>query len=104
MSEEEVQFKIIDAIADNKKELATYQEVLKKFRASKTQLAALQKKQGESLKEQEYHSFLLEELWSAKLIEGEQEQLEEDFERLNNVETIKEAIDKTKFRFHVLNR
>nr|WP_315153730.1 DNA repair protein RecN [uncultured Flavobacterium sp.] len=95
LSEEEVQFKIIDAIADNKNELATYQEVLKKFRASKTQLAALQKKQGESLKEQEYHSFLLEELWSAKLIEGEQEQLEEDFERLNNVETIKEAIDKT---------
>lgn len=95
LSEEEVQFKIIDAIADNKKELATYQEVLKKFRASKTQLAALQKKQGESLKEQEYHSFLLEELWSAKLIDGEQEQLEEDFERLNNVETIKEAIDKT---------
>lgn len=95
LSEEEVQFKIIDAIADNKKELATYQEVLKKFRARKTQLAALQKKQGESLKEQEYHSFLLEELWSAKLIDGEQEQLEEDFERLNNVETIKEAIDKT---------
>nr|WP_315173303.1 DNA repair protein RecN [uncultured Flavobacterium sp.] len=95
LSEEEVQFKIIDAIADNKKELETYQEVLKKFRASKSQLAALQKKQGESLKEQEYHSFLLEELWSAKLVDGEQELLEEDFERLNNVETIKEAIDKS---------
>jgi hypothetical protein len=26
---------------------------------------------------------------SAKLMDGEQEQLEEDFERLNNVETIK---------------
>lgn len=95
LSEEEVQFKIIDAIADNKKEFATYQEVLRKFRASKAQLTALQKRQGESLKEQEYHSFLLEELWSAKLVDGEQEQLEEDFERLNNVETIKEAIDKS---------
>jgi DNA repair protein RecN (Recombination protein N) len=95
LSEEEVQFKIIDAIADNKEELYTYQEVLKKFKSNKSQLASLQKKQGESLKEQEYHSFLLEELWSAKLVEGEQEQLEEDFDRLNNVETIKEAIDKT---------
>ena len=28
-------------------------------------------------------------------MDGEQEQLEEDFERLNNVETIKEAIDKS---------
>jgi DNA repair protein RecN (Recombination protein N) len=95
LSEEEVQFKIIDAIADNKNELATYQEVLKKFRTSKSQLTALQKKQGESLKEQEYHAFLLEELWSAKLVDGEQELLEADFERLNNVETIKEAIDKS---------
>jgi len=34
-------------------------------------------------------------LLSAKLLDGEQEQLEEDFERLNNVETIKEAIDKS---------
>lgn len=95
LSEEEVQFKIIDAIADNKNELATYQEVLKKFKAQKAQLVTLQKKQAESLKEQEYHSFLLEELLSSKLVDGEQEQLEADFERLNNVETIKEAIDKS---------
>lgn len=95
LSEEEVQFKIIDAIANNKNELVSYQEVLKKFKANKAQLVTLQKKQAESLKEQEYHSFLLEELLSSKLVDGEQEQLEEDFERLNNVETIKEAVDKS---------
>ncbi|OOV25881.1 DNA repair protein RecN [Flavobacterium sp. LM5] len=94
LSEEGVQFAIIDAIANNKSELVSYQEVMKVFRSSKSQLASLQKKQGESIKEQEYHTFLLEELLSAKLVNGEQEVLEEDFERLNNVEVIKEAIDK----------
>lgn len=95
LSEEDVQFKIIDAIANNKNDLGAYQEILKEFRSNKSQLASLQKKQSESLKEQEYHTFLLEELLSAKLMDGEQEQLEEDFERLNNVEIIKEAIDKS---------
>ncbi|MGL5113008.1 MAG: DNA repair protein RecN [Flavobacterium sp.] len=95
LSEEEVQFKIIDAIAGNKIELSKYQELMKNFKSHKSLLASLVKKQGESIKEQEYHSFLLEELMAAKLVVGEQEQLEEDFERLNNVETIKEAIDKS---------
>lgn len=95
LSEEEVQFKIIDAIAANQEELEKYQDKLKCYKAEKTKLNALLKTQGESLKEQEYNAFLLEELLSAKLVDGEQEQLEEDFERLNNVETIKEAIDKS---------
>lgn len=95
LSDEAVQFKIIDAIAENKSELLKYQEGLKKYKTEKALLASLIKKQGESIKEQEYHTFLLEELLSAKLMDGEQEQLEGDFERLNNVETIKEAIDKS---------
>lgn len=95
LSDEAVQFKIIDAIADNKAELLKYQAGLKKYKTEKSLLASLIKKQGESIKEQEYHTFLLEELLSAKLLDGEQEQLEEDFERLNNVEAIKEAIDKS---------
>jgi DNA repair protein RecN (Recombination protein N) len=95
LSDEAVQFKIIDAIAENKSELLKYQEGLKKYKTEKALLASLIKKQGESIKEHEYHTFLLEELLSAKLMDGEQEQLEEDFERLNNVETIKEAIDKS---------
>lgn len=95
LSEEEVQFQIIDAIADNQEELTAYQAILKRYTAEKSQLHTLLKKQGDSIKEQEYTTFLLEELLSAKLVDGEQEQLEEDFERLNNVETIKEAIDKS---------
>ena len=41
-------------------------------------------------KEQEYNSFLLNELLSANLKDGEQEELEQAQEQLNNVEFIKE--------------
>jgi DNA repair protein RecN (Recombination protein N) len=63
--------------------------------SDKSTLNTLLKKQSESLKEQEYNTFLLDELVAANLKSGEQEILESDFEKLNNVEIIKESIDKS---------
>jgi DNA repair protein RecN (Recombination protein N) len=95
LSDENVQFKIIDAIADNQKEILEYQTLLKSYKADKATLSSLLKRQGESTKEQEYNTFLLNELVAANLKSGEQEILEADFEKLNNVEIIKESIDKS---------
>jgi DNA repair protein RecN (Recombination protein N) len=95
LSDENVQFKIIDAIADNQSEIQSYQSLLKIYKEDKSHLNSLLKKQAESIKEQEYNTFLLNELVAAQLKSGEQEQLEADFEKLNNVETIKEAVDKS---------
>jgi len=94
LSEENVQFNIIDAIAGNKEAILEYQVLLKNFKADKSKLNALLKTQTESKKEQEYNTFLLDELVAAHLKSGEQETLEADFEKLNNVEIIKESIDK----------
>lgn len=95
LSDENVQFEIIDAIASNQENLLEYRSILKSYKLDKARLNALQKKQGESIKEQEYNTFLLEELVSVNLKVGEQEILESDFEKLNNVEIIKESIDKS---------
>ncbi|WP_291144650.1 DNA repair protein RecN [Flavobacterium sp. UBA7680] len=95
LSDETVQFKIIDAIADNFDTILTYQNLLKVYKSEKSKLNALLKKQSDSGKEQEYNTFLLNELVSAKLKSGEQAELEADFEKLNNVEIIKESIDKS---------
>ena len=95
LSDETVQFKIIDALADNQVEISSYQTLLKSYKEDKSNLNSLLKKQAESIKEQEYNTFLLNELVAAQLKSGEQEQLEADFEKLNNVETIKEAVDKS---------
>ncbi|CAC9973529.1 DNA repair protein RecN [Flavobacterium panici] len=95
LSDETVQFKIIDAIANNFDTILTYQNLLKLYKSEKSKLNALLKKQSDSGKEQEYNTFLLNELVSAKLKSGEQAELEADFEKLNNVEIIKESIDKS---------
>ena len=94
LSDENVQFKIIDAIADNSAIILQYQSLLKEYKTEKSKLNSLIKKQSESNKEQEYNTFLLNELVAAKLKTGEQEILEANFEQLNNVEIIKESLDK----------
>ncbi|RKR05947.1 DNA replication and repair protein RecN [Flavobacterium sp. 90] len=95
LSDESVQFKIIDAIANNGETILSYQKLLKEYKSDKTKLNALLKKQSDSGKELEYNTFLLNELVVAKLKSGEQEELEADYEKLNNVEIIKESIDKS---------
>ncbi|WP_417941984.1 DNA repair protein RecN [Flavobacterium sp. RS13.1] len=95
LSDEGVQFKIIDAIAQNSEIIDSYQKILKVYRSDKSKLNALLKKESDAGKEQEYNAFLLNELVAAKLKSGEQEELEADFEKLNNVEIIKESIDKS---------
>ena len=95
LSDETVQFAIVDAIANNQNEIGNYQSLLKNYKEDKARLSSLLLKQAESIKEQEYNTFLLNELVAAQLKSGEQEQLEADFEKLNNVETIKEAVDKS---------
>lgn len=95
LSDENVQFEIIDAIANNKETILEYQYLLKSYKSDKSKLNSLLKRQSESKKEQEYNTFLLDELIAAQLKSGEQETLEADFEKLNNVEIIKESIDKS---------
>lgn len=67
LSDESVQFKIIDAIANNADIILEYQKVLKEYKSDKSKLNALLKKQSDSGKEQEYNTFLLNELVVAKL-------------------------------------
>lgn len=94
LSEETFQFDIIDSMAGNSEEISEYKSLLKKYRNLKSNLTALQSKLQEASKEQDYNSFLLEELLAAKLKSGEQEELESVFEQLNNVELIKESLDR----------
>jgi len=95
LSEENFQFDIIDSIGNNQKLLSEYALVLKKYKSLKTNLSGLKSKLAEASKEQDYNSFLLEELLSAKLRSGEQEELEAIYEQLNNVEFIKENLNKS---------
>jgi DNA repair protein RecN (Recombination protein N) len=89
------QFQIIDAIASNNSLLGQYSTLHKSYKKHKTQLSAFRDELANLLKEQDYHSFLLEELQSAQLRSGEQAELESVYEQLNNVGLIMENLDKS---------
>jgi len=92
LSEEEFQFKIIDAIADNQEMIVEYQTVLKQYRSAKSLLETKKTSLSAILKEKDYNEFLYNELESAQLKSGELEELEKTYEALNNVEFIKENL------------
>ncbi|GGH47685.1 DNA recombination protein RecN [Mangrovimonas yunxiaonensis] len=88
----EFQFKVIDALANNTKNLITYQEALKAYKALKKTLEAKVKNKAEAIKEHDYNVFLLNELEEANLVPGELQALEEEYETLNNIEAIQEKL------------
>jgi DNA repair protein RecN (Recombination protein N) len=94
LSEEEYQFKILDAIANNQDLLNEFQTILKIYRSSKSSLQTKKANLSELVKEKDYNEFLFQELESANLKAGELEDLEQQFQALNNVEFIKENLDK----------
>lgn len=95
LSNEEYQIQILDAIANHQNVLQDYKQNLSKYKSAKSELKKLQSEKEALSKEQDYNSFLLEELLSANLKSGEQAELEGVFEKLNNVEFIKENLDKS---------
>lgn len=92
LSEEDFQFKIIDSIANNQNIRAEYTAVLKQYRSDKSTLENKKSSLSAILKEKDYNEFLFNELHSANLKAGEQEELEKSYEALNNVEFIKENL------------
>jgi DNA repair protein RecN (Recombination protein N) len=95
LSEALFQFQIIDSVAENQDNLNQYSTILSSYKKDKSQLAVLNIKLQTLLTEQDYNTFLLEELLSAKLKVNEQEELEQVYEQLNNVELIKENLNKS---------
>lgn len=95
LTEESYQIEILDAIANNQGLLAEYKKHLSEFKSIKSELKKLQNEKESLSKEADYNSFLLEELISANLKAGEQIELESTYEKLNNVEFIKENLDRS---------
>jgi len=94
LAEEKYQFTIIDAIAKNQSLLEQYQENLKAYKSIQREFETTKSQLQSSLNEQDYNSFLFQELLDAKLEEGQQEEFEVAIDKLSNVELIKEQLSK----------
>jgi len=92
LADNDFQLKVIDALADNGKGLKEYASKLLSYQSTLKELQNLEDFQLSATKEHEYNSFLLQELNSAPLKEGILEELEEQYEQLNNVEIILEQL------------
>jgi DNA repair protein RecN (Recombination protein N) len=92
LADNDFQLKVIDALADNGELLKEYSSKLFLYQTTQKELQKLVDFQNSATKEHEYNSFLLQELNAAPLKEGILEELEEQYEQLNNVEIILEQL------------
>jgi len=88
LTNDDFQFQVIDALAENTSALAQYATNLTSYKNLQSELKALQLQKIEAIKEYDYNAFLLKELEDANLVEGELETLEDEYETLNNIEEI----------------
>ena len=83
------QLQMIDALAGNKALLTIYREKYRLFQNDKKRLAQLIEKNERSAREIDFLNFQINEFNKAELIDGEQDTLENNQQRLQNAETIK---------------
>ncbi len=94
LADTDFQLKVIDALAGNEYLLSDYTSQLSIYQNALKELNQLIDFQKDANKEYEYNSFLLNELELAGLKVGMQEDLEEQYEQLSNVETLIEQVSK----------
>ena len=90
------QFKVIDALADNKENLETYSKKLADYKNLQKSLQTLMDSKAEMIKEYDYNLFLMSELNEINLESINLEDLEAQYEQLNNVEIIGEKLANAK--------
>ena len=94
LTEESYQIDILDAVANNGEFVISYKNALSHFKSTQKELKQLISEKEALVKEYEYNSYLLNELLAANLVDGEQEELEQELEQLSNVEFIKENFER----------
>lgn len=94
LSDEQYQMQILDAVAGNALLLEDYKKQLSVYKAAQNALKKLAEQKATLSREQDYNTFLLNELAEAKLKAGEQAELETEQEKLSNVEFIRESMAK----------
>ena len=81
---------VLDEFACTQNDASSYRAVLRELKQKETELSQQLEIQHDRLEKRDFMQFVYDELSSAKLQDGEQEQLEQDIEFLSHTETIKD--------------
>lgn len=96
VTQDDYQFKVIDALAANKSNLELFTKELGEYKSLQKALEKLKISKAELIKEYDYNLFLSKELNEVKLETINLEDLETLYEELNNVEVIGEKLSSSK--------
>ena len=94
LNHEDFQLSILDILANDEKELQTYQELYSDYKKVCRELAHIQEQAEKNRQDEDYIRFQVEQLEEANLQNGEQEELEQEAETLSHTEEIKASLYK----------
>lgn len=92
LQKEDFQLNVVDIIAQDSKQVKNYQAVYQEYKKANAQLQELKADIEKNRENEDFLRFQFKELEEAKLTEGEQEQLEQEYELLSHSEDIKTAL------------
>lgn len=91
------QLSVVDAFAKNEKALEDYRADYRRYKTLEKELTELIEREAQARKELDYLQFQFNELEDAQLKAGEQTEMEQELETLNNAEDIKSNLSKAAF-------
>ncbi len=92
LNKQDFQLSVVDIIAKDQQELADYEQTYSQLQAANSQLQQLKDDIEQNRQNQDFLQFQYEELAAAKLVEDEQEELEQQSETMSHAEDIKTAL------------
>lgn len=92
LQKEDFQLNTVDIIANNVKERVEYTKAFRELHAAEKALAELKESISSNQKNEDFMRFQLDELTAANLVDGEQEELEQEQESASHTEDIKSAL------------
>ena len=94
LNHEDFQMSVLDILAHDETELEEYKSLYKEYKQTSRELAALIEQAEKSRQDEDYIRYQVEQLETANLQDGEQEELEQEAETLSHAEDIKASLYK----------
>jgi len=94
LGDSDFQLQVVDILAGTHSLLQNYKEAFKLFKHTEKELKELEEQAAKSKEDEDYFRFQFDALSEANLVEGEQEELEQEMKTLSNAEDIKSALFK----------
>lgn len=92
LNKQDFQLSVVDIIANDAKELADYQQAFTRYQSLNKELQRVREEISQGQQNADFLQFQFDELQNARLVDGEQEELEQRSETMTHVEDIKSAL------------